>query len=91
MIAQIEAYATVRDRSCWFEVKIWDRGEPPSRNDPGCDPNYEIGRVYYNVDRDYHDPVREEVRNLTDAERLELDAIAGDAVHEHLLESLLHY
>lgn len=87
MIAQIDAYATVRGRSCWFEVKVYDRGEPPSRNDPGCDPNYEIGRVF--VDHDWRDPQREEVHNLTDQERKDLDEIAGDAVHEHLQESAL--
>lgn len=85
MIAQIEAFATVRDRSCWFEIKIWDRGEPRTRLDPGCDPIYEIGRVF--VDHDWRDSQREEIENLTDVERLELDAIAGDAVHEHLQES----
>ena len=89
MIAQIEAFATIRDRSCWFEVKIYDHGEPRTRNDPGCDPNYEIGRVF--VDHDWRDPKREELENLTDAERLELDAIAGDAVHEHIQDELLHY
>lgn len=89
MIAQIEAFAFVRDRMCWFEIKIYDWGELPSRNDPGCDPNYEIGRVF--VDHDQLDPWREEIENPTDTERLELDAIAGDAVHEHLQESMSHY
>ncbi len=89
MIAQIEAFATVRDLSCWFEVTIYDRGEPRTRNDPGCDPNYEIGRVY--VDHDHRDPKREEVENVTDAERRALDAIAGYAVNEHLQDELRHY
>lgn len=89
VIAQIDAYAMVRGLSCWFEVRIYDRGEQPTRNDPGCDPNFEIGRVF--VDHDWRDPQREEVTGITDAERLELDAIASEAVDEHIQEHLLHY
>lgn len=87
MIVQINAFGTLRDLGVWFEVKIHDRGSKPTRSDPGCEPNYTIGRVYTNFLRPDGGP--EEMRGLTDDETEQLMIAAGDAVHEHLQESLL--
>ena len=90
MIAQIDAFATLRrGTAIWFEVRIYDHGEPRTRLDPGCDPNYDIGRVFVDIDR--KDPEREEVKDLTDDEMEFLMVAAAAVVHEHIQESLMHY